>query len=168
MSIRFECECGRRLKAGDDTAGRAIRCPACGATIKIPQPAFAAAVLPAEEPASDNSHHLDEEDAPADDISEISPAPGIADDADAQVGARLPRVLPTAPHFGELVRRFVVSQPSGAGSGSRSAAGGETAMQGNIIIGLLLIGLGAPLFGVLKPTPQWEYKVEDVYEQYGF
>ncbi len=169
MSITFECECGRRLKAGDDKAGRAIRCPACGATIKVPQPESAAAVLPAEEPVSNNSHHHDEEEVPADNISsELASAPSIDDDTDAQVGVLPPRVRATPPPLGESVKPSVVSPPSGAGSDTKRATGGVTAMQGYIIIAILLIGLGAPIFGVLKPTPKWEYKVEKVTGLYEF
>ena len=165
MSITFECECGRRLKAGDDKAGRAFRCPACGATVKVPQPEFVAAVLPEEESASDNSHHLDEEDAPVDETSHLIPS--IADDVDATVGALPPRVLPTPPPLGESVKPSVASQPSGAGSDTKRATGGVTAMQGYIIIAILLIGLGSPIIGALRPTalrvtPKWEYKIESI------
>ncbi len=38
MSIRVQChKCHRTVKAGDDWAGRAAKCPSCGATIAIPQ-----------------------------------------------------------------------------------------------------------------------------------
>jgi len=190
VPITFECECGRKLKAADDKAGRAFRCPACGTTVKVPPPESVAAAFTEEEPESDNSHNLDEEEVPADNISsELASAPSVADDADAPVGALPPRLLPTPPPFGESVRASVSSQPSGAGSGTRRASGGEntrslrlqtvyvadqvlrylkanrdgvTAIQGSIIIVLLLIGLGAPFFGVLRPTPKWEYKVEGI------
>jgi hypothetical protein len=35
-----------------------------------------------------------------------------------------------------------------------------TKLQGNIIIILLLVALGFPFLGFIKPTPKWEYKVE--------
>jgi cell division septation protein DedD len=36
MSIRFECECGRVLKASDDQAGLEGQCPVCGRVVTIP------------------------------------------------------------------------------------------------------------------------------------
>jgi len=45
------------------------------------------------------------------------------------------------------------------GNATASFTGGISALQGYIIILLLLIGLGAPLVGWLKPAPKWEYTV---------
>ena len=36
MAIPFRCECGKRLQAKDELAGRRIRCPDCGRTLKVP------------------------------------------------------------------------------------------------------------------------------------
>jgi hypothetical protein len=33
-------------------------------------------------------------------------------------------------------------------------------LQGNIVILLLLIGMGAPIFSALRPNPRWEYRIE--------
>jgi RsiW-degrading membrane proteinase PrsW (M82 family) len=38
MSIVFQCECGQKLSAKDELAGRMIRCPACKNAITIPAP----------------------------------------------------------------------------------------------------------------------------------
>ena len=37
---------------------------------------------------------------------------------------------------------------------------GITKFQGTIIIFLLLVALGWPLFGILRPVQQWEYRIE--------
>jgi len=34
--IEFSCGCGKGLKVRDDLAGRTVRCPGCGATIRVP------------------------------------------------------------------------------------------------------------------------------------
>ena len=38
MPIILTCPCGRTLRAKDDQAGRACRCPACGTTLQVPYP----------------------------------------------------------------------------------------------------------------------------------
>ena len=39
MSITATCACGKVLKVGDQYAGKRVRCPACGQTVLIPDPA---------------------------------------------------------------------------------------------------------------------------------
>ena len=39
MSIIVRCACGKQFRARDEFAGKAARCPACGATLQIGQPA---------------------------------------------------------------------------------------------------------------------------------
>lgn len=39
MPIAILCECGKSLKASEQHIGRKARCPACGATVRIEQPA---------------------------------------------------------------------------------------------------------------------------------
>jgi DNA-directed RNA polymerase subunit RPC12/RpoP len=42
MSISFSCECGKKLAAKDDFAGRRLKCPGCGKSLTIPaRPAVA-------------------------------------------------------------------------------------------------------------------------------
>src|SRR5688572_12116225 len=44
MPISVTCACGTRLRARDESAGKTIRCPKCGAGIEVP-------TVPAEVPA---------------------------------------------------------------------------------------------------------------------
>ena len=44
---------------------------------------------------------------------------------------------------------------------------GITKMQGTILIILFLVGLGAPFWVILKPTPKWEYETAEVLAQAG-
>ena len=43
MPIRVRCSCGKTLAAPDAAAGRAVKCPGCSATVKVPSPSAAAA-----------------------------------------------------------------------------------------------------------------------------
>lgn len=36
MSIRFRCECGREIEVADAAAGKAGKCPGCGAAVVVP------------------------------------------------------------------------------------------------------------------------------------
>ena len=36
MSIKFECDCGQRIKARDGSAGRCVRCPKCRSKVAVP------------------------------------------------------------------------------------------------------------------------------------
>ncbi len=47
MPIPFSCECGKKLQAKDEFAGKKLKCPGCGKILTIPNPA---AAPPPEEP----------------------------------------------------------------------------------------------------------------------
>jgi hypothetical protein len=36
MPIEVRCECGKRLRARDGSAGKRVKCPACGAAVSVP------------------------------------------------------------------------------------------------------------------------------------
>lgn len=42
MPIVFDCSCGKTLRVGDETAGRRVKCPVCGAVRSVPKPNEAA------------------------------------------------------------------------------------------------------------------------------
>lgn len=39
MSIPVQCACGMKLKAKDESAGKRLKCPGCGAAVQVPMPA---------------------------------------------------------------------------------------------------------------------------------
>jgi hypothetical protein len=39
MGIRFRCECARFLEVDEELVGRPVRCPVCGAVVRVPPPA---------------------------------------------------------------------------------------------------------------------------------
>lgn len=49
------------------------------------------------------------------------------------------------------------SNPHESLSDNSTPSSAMTKIQGNILIALLLVGLGAPFWLFLKPTPKWEY-----------
>ena len=38
MAIIFDCECGKKLKAKDDLAGKKVKCPDCKKAVLVPKP----------------------------------------------------------------------------------------------------------------------------------
>lgn len=52
MPITFHCPNGHRVSCPDDQAGKAGKCPRCGAVIRIPQPGSAVAVAAASQPSA--------------------------------------------------------------------------------------------------------------------
>ena len=58
MAISFRCQCGKKLSAKDEMAGRSVRCPACSTVLKIPVPG----VEPKDEP--EDVYALEETFAP--------------------------------------------------------------------------------------------------------
>ncbi|HWE40404.1 MAG TPA: PrsW family glutamic-type intramembrane protease [Isosphaeraceae bacterium] len=80
MAIVFACECGRRLHAKDELAGRRTQCPGCGAIVKIPEPPAPAVDEPEDlygllDPAPPGRH---------------GPEPEFEDDADEGEGTWSP------------------------------------------------------------------------------
>lgn len=52
MPLSFTCPNGHRVSCPDDQAGKAGKCPRCGAVVRIPQPGTAVAVAAASHPAA--------------------------------------------------------------------------------------------------------------------
>jgi predicted RNA-binding Zn-ribbon protein involved in translation (DUF1610 family) len=49
MSISFQCpQCGKKLKAPDDAAGKSSSCPGCGGKVTCPEPVYDAEVVDME------------------------------------------------------------------------------------------------------------------------
>jgi hypothetical protein len=53
MAIEFTCECGKKMTAKAEWAGKKTRCPACNAAITIPVPKSAEPVKAEQKPAHD-------------------------------------------------------------------------------------------------------------------
>jgi hypothetical protein len=68
--ITVQCPCGKRLRAGDDLAGRVAKCPGCGAMLDVP--------MPDDEPAELELERDSPEDPPAIDINTDTPMVGAA------------------------------------------------------------------------------------------
>jgi hypothetical protein len=70
MAIEFHCPNGHRISCSEDRAGRAAKCPRCGALFRIPMPTANGHPAPADKAAADSTPAVDA--APADSI-ELSP-----------------------------------------------------------------------------------------------
>ncbi|QDU39197.1 hypothetical protein Mal4_35340 [Maioricimonas rarisocia] len=81
-----------------------------------------------------------------------SPQPLVEDAPASQKAKRDTRPSPPPP-------RTSSKQEAGAAAAPHLEQS-MTKSQANIIIALLLIGLGFPLFGAIRPTQRWEYRIE--------
>ncbi len=111
MAISFQCECGRKLSARDELAGRSARCPACSTVLKIPVPQAEAIA------ASEDTYALEETSTPA---PTPSPAPGPTAAA-PQIGATKHRTSPRPEFEPSGDRQSAAALPSG----DRRSAPGE-------------------------------------------
>jgi hypothetical protein len=55
MAVRFECSCGKKLKASDEKIGKKVLCSGCGKTIRVPDADSVAKKEPAAAPAISKS-----------------------------------------------------------------------------------------------------------------
>jgi hypothetical protein len=139
--------CGLTVKCPDEYAGKKARCKKCGASILVPSAA----------PAASDAEWA------KDFIAEPSSAPPAQPELEPNeewVPASLSRataatIKPVTKPAASDLSRVIVERDN-----SRRPRG-VSWFQGVVIIGLLLIGLGFPCFGFLRPvfTQQWEYKI---------
>lgn len=55
MAISFQCQCGKKMNAKEDFAGRRLRCPECQRVVTIPRPGSSPVISPAETPTTGNT-----------------------------------------------------------------------------------------------------------------
>jgi predicted RNA-binding Zn-ribbon protein involved in translation (DUF1610 family) len=96
MAIAFSCpQCGKKLKAPDNAAGKSSKCPGCGTTVTCPEPIYEAELV--EPPAGGINPYDDIDDGTPYAMSD--PKPGSAPEPDAPGGeARKP-----CPMCGEMI-----------------------------------------------------------------
>jgi hypothetical protein len=151
MPIVVSCTCGRRLRIGDEYAGREGQCPACGRTFDIPaaEPVEEAVVGPSlsqavpEEPAA--------EPAPAPEPQQPQQEPvEVRNHGGDPLPSDIDFFAPPPPEIGPVVtaystlRKHRQPMPGGARAGVAMLCGG---------LGLLLILLLVYAFGPRSPAP---------------
>lgn len=141
MLTEFSCSnCNATLKAPSSYAGKKAKCKGCGSAVVIPPH------------PDDEGYAVDGLDSPSkwDDVTapaseDVSPPPLPA------ITLPVPPLVPTATKAAD--------QTAAPRSRGVMADQSVTRMQGYVVIVLLLVGLGTPLFGILRPMPRWEYKI---------
>ncbi len=84
MSISFQCpQCGKKLKAPDEAAGKSSKCPGCGGTVTCPEPIYDAEPLDAmSQPPPGHDPYADlDDDKP---YGVVEPQPGAAAPAEGR------------------------------------------------------------------------------------
>ena len=88
MAIVVACGCGKKLKAPEASAGRRVKCPACGAVLTVPQPVVAGA-------ADDGYELMDDLAPPASPANlpplRVLPKEGEGDTKPAPAARRIPQ-----------------------------------------------------------------------------
>ncbi|MGC8643747.1 MAG: PrsW family glutamic-type intramembrane protease [Isosphaeraceae bacterium] len=82
MAISFHCQCGKKLSARDDLAGRSVRCPACSNVLKMPVPELEPAAGP------EDVYALEETFTPARGLEQKPSSIAQAPRSSASTGAR--------------------------------------------------------------------------------
>lgn len=92
MAIAFSCpQCGKKLKAPDNAAGKSSKCPQCGTTVTCPEPVYEAELI--EPPGGPSPFDDLDDDKP---YAMSGPAPAAADEPSGE--ARRP-----CPMCGEMI-----------------------------------------------------------------
>ncbi len=145
MAISFSCmQCGKKLKAPDDAAGKSSKCPGCGATVTCPEPIYDAELIDSSG-GPDPYGDLDSDKPYA--VTGDVPAPA----AEAPGGeARRP-----CPMCGEMILASAakcrycgeifdpaLKKAKAKGKKKKSAAGDEDLSTGDIVVAVLCGGIG--------------------------
>ena len=117
MPIEVQCECGKRLRARDESAGRRARCPQCGRIVTLPG---AAAPPPPPPPVAsrDTAAHeaYEDGDGPADQYAIASTPPAYSPPAYAPPAPSPPTGRPAyLPPISAVAPAASSSRPAGIG-----------------------------------------------------
>ncbi len=84
MSISFQCpQCGKKLKAPDEAAGKSSTCPGCGGTVTCPEPIYDAEPIDASsQPPPGHDPYADLDDGTPYGVA--GPQPGTASSAEGR------------------------------------------------------------------------------------
>lgn len=83
MPISFQCpQCGKKLKAPDNAAGKSSKCPGCGGTVTCPEPVYDAELFDETQAAAGHDPYADlDSDKP---YGVVEPQPVAAASADGR------------------------------------------------------------------------------------
>jgi predicted RNA-binding Zn-ribbon protein involved in translation (DUF1610 family) len=160
MPISFQCpQCGKKLKAPDEAAGKSSKCPGCGGAVTCPEPIYDAEVLDAsEKPSSAHDPYADlDDDKP---YGVVNPQPG----EDPAGESRRP-----CPMCGEMILanaakcRYcgevfdpALKKVKGGKSNKKYGPGDEDLTTGDKVVAVLCSGIGciAGLVWMIQGKPK--------------
>jgi predicted RNA-binding Zn-ribbon protein involved in translation (DUF1610 family) len=83
MSISFQCpQCGKKLKAPDEAAGKSSSCPGCGGKVTCPEPVYDAELFDESQPPAGLDPYADLDEGKPYGVAE--PQPGAAASAEGR------------------------------------------------------------------------------------
>jgi predicted RNA-binding Zn-ribbon protein involved in translation (DUF1610 family) len=149
MPISFQCpQCGKKLKAPDNAAGKSSTCPGCGGRVTCPEPVYDAEVIemtPLESPGVDPYGDLGADGT----YGVVDPQPA----ADSSTESRRPcpmcgeMILTTAAKCRFCGEVFDAKLKKAKGKKSKKSRGGddETISTGEMVLAVLCSGIGCIL-----------------------
>lgn len=160
MAISFSChQCGKKLKAPDNAAGKSSKCPGCGATVTCPEPIYEAELI--DPPAGGINPYDDlDEDKP---YAMAGPRPGSA----PEIGVPGGEVRKPCPMCGEMIvataakcrycgEVFDAKLKKAKRKKKKYSAEDEDLTTGEIVLAVLCSGIGciAGLIWVIQGKPK--------------
>jgi predicted RNA-binding Zn-ribbon protein involved in translation (DUF1610 family) len=144
MSISFQCpQCGKKLKAPDEAAGKSSTCPGCGGTVTCPEPIYDAEPLDASsQPPSGHDPYADLDDATP--YGVVEPQPGAASSAEGRRPCPMcgEMILTTAAKCRYCGEVFDASLKKTRSKKSKFGPGDASLSTGDIVVAVLCSGIG--------------------------
>jgi len=149
MSISFQCpQCGKKLKAPDEAAGKSSSCPGCGGKVTCPEPVYDAELFDESQPPAGLDPYADLDDPKPYGVAE--PQPGAAASADGRRPCPMcgEMILATAAKCRYCGEVFDKTLKKAKGKKSRSGPGDASLTTGEIVLAVLCSGIGC-IMGII-------------------
>jgi predicted RNA-binding Zn-ribbon protein involved in translation (DUF1610 family) len=149
MSISFQCpQCGKKLKAPDQAAGKSSKCPGCGGTVTCPEPVYDAEVLDESQPPAGHDPYGDlDSDKP---YGLVEPEPAAAPSGENRRPCPMcgEMILATAAKCRYCGEVFDPALKKAKGKKSKVGAGDASLSTGEILVAVLCSGIGC-IMGII-------------------
>jgi predicted RNA-binding Zn-ribbon protein involved in translation (DUF1610 family) len=144
MSISFQCpQCGKKLKAPDQAAGKSSKCPGCGATVTCPEPIYDAEVLdPSSHPPTGHDPYADLDADKPYGLVDPEPAPTPSTESRRPCPMCGEMILTTAAKCRYCGEVFDPALKKAKGKKSKFGASDEDLSTGDKVVAVLCSGIG--------------------------